>query len=197
LDPSRLQRPTVREGSLAFRDRPSCCRSPPSGQLHAPSARKEHSQTRAGGDQEVTPLTAVGLGLSRNSAACAAYWPSPSATQTRWDQGRRRETTRWVQCWVPASATTRICSTNWRVDILGSANRHGIDPSDVDHALRHALVVEEVGEDPLRYPLLGPDAAGNMLDLVVMDRPQGPAVIHAMQMQAQYERLLGRGKASR
>ena len=85
----------------------------------------------------------------------------------------------------------------WRVDILGSANRHGIDPSDVEHALRHALVVEEVREDPLRYLVLGPDAAGNMLELVVMDRPQGPAVIHAMRMQAKYERLLGRGKASR
>jgi len=82
---------------------------------------------------------------------------------------------------------------NWRVDILGSAHRHGIDPSDVDHALRHAQVPEEVGEDPLRYLVLGPDAAGNMLEVVVMDRPQGPAVIHAMHMQAKYERLRGHG----
>lgn len=85
----------------------------------------------------------------------------------------------------------------WCVDVLGSAHRHGIDPSDVDHALRHALVVEEVGEDPLRYLVLGPDAAGNMLEVVVMDRPQGPAVIHAMRMQAKYKRLLGREKPSR
>ncbi|MHB1504004.1 MAG: hypothetical protein ACYCTL_13125 [Acidimicrobiales bacterium] len=83
------------------------------------------------------------------------------------------------------------------MDILGSANRHSIDPSDVEHALRHALVVEEVGEDPLRYLVLGPDEAGNMLELVVMDRPQGPAVIHAMLMRDKYERLLGRGEASR
>jgi len=85
----------------------------------------------------------------------------------------------------------------WRVEILGSAKRHGIDPSDVEHALRHALVVEEVAEDPPRYLVLGPDAAGNMLELVVMDRPQGPAVIHAMRMQSKYKRLLGRGEASR
>lgn len=48
----------------------------------------------------------------------------------------------------------------------------------------------------LRYLVL-PDAAGNMLELVVMDRPQRPAVIHAMRMQAKYERLLGRGDPSR
>lgn len=54
------------------------------------------------------------------------------------------------------------------------------------------MVVEEVGEDPLRYLVLGPDRATNLLELVVMDRPQGPAVIHAMGMRPQYRRLLPR-----
>jgi hypothetical protein len=33
-----------------------------------------------------------------------------------------------------------------------------------------------------------------MLELVVMDRPNGPAVIHAMVMTAQYWRLLRGGR---
>lgn len=45
---------------------------------------------------------------------------------------------------------------------------------DIEHALRQALVVEEVGEDPRRDLVLGPDRAGNLLELVVLDREQVP-----------------------
>jgi hypothetical protein len=76
------------------------------------------------------------------------------------------------------------------VEVLGSALKHGVDPDDIDHALQHALVIEEVGEDPSRYLVLGPDRGANLLELVVLDRPTGPAVIHAMSMRAQYQRLL-------
>ncbi len=78
------------------------------------------------------------------------------------------------------------------MDVLPSAGRHGIDEEDVQHAVRHATVVEEIADDPTRYLLLGPDRAGNLLELVVLDRPQGPAVIHAMPMRKQYQRLLQR-----
>ena len=78
------------------------------------------------------------------------------------------------------------------VEVLGSALRHGVEVDDIEHVLRNAMVVEEVGEDPLRYLVLGPDRAANRLELVVMDRPQGPAVIHAMGMRPQYRRLLPR-----
>ncbi|HUZ03407.1 MAG TPA: hypothetical protein VMU89_23935 [Thermomicrobiaceae bacterium] len=76
------------------------------------------------------------------------------------------------------------------MDALPSARRHGVDEADIDHALRHAAVVEEVGEDPIRYLVIGPDRSGKLLELVVMDRPQGPAVIHAMGLRAKYRRLL-------
>ena len=78
------------------------------------------------------------------------------------------------------------------MEILGSALRHGVEAEDIEHALRNAMVVEEVGEDPLRYLVLGPDRAANLMELVVMDGPQGPAVIHAMGMRPQYRRLLPR-----
>jgi hypothetical protein len=63
------------------------------------------------------------------------------------------------------------------VDVLLSAFRHGVD-------------VEEIEEDPTRYLVLGPDPAGRFLELIVMDRPQGPAVIHAMPMRPKYHHLL-------
>jgi len=78
------------------------------------------------------------------------------------------------------------------MEVLGSALRHGVEPEDIEHVVRNAMVVEEVGEDPLRYLVLGPDRAANLLELVVLDRPQGPAVIHAMEMRPQYRRLLPR-----
>lgn len=82
-----------------------------------------------------------------------------------------------------------------RVDVLPSARRHGIDDADIDHAVSHATVVEEVADDPIRYLVIGPDRSGNLLELIVMDRPQGPAVIHAMAMRAKYRRLLPPGES--
>jgi hypothetical protein len=63
----------------------------------------------------------------------------------------------------------------------------------MQHVLDNAAVIEEVEEDPIRYLVLGPDRSGNFLELVILDGPQGPAVIHAMTMTAQYRRLLPGG----
>jgi len=79
------------------------------------------------------------------------------------------------------------------VDVLRSAFRHGVVDEDIQHGLRGALVIDEIGEDPTRYLVLGPDRAGNLLELVVLDRPQGPAVIHAMAMSTKYRSLLPEG----
>ncbi len=80
------------------------------------------------------------------------------------------------------------------MEVLRSALRHGIPAADILHAINHAITVDEVGEDPVRWLVLGPDRAGNLLELVVMDRPAGPAVIHAMPMRTQYRRLLPKGR---
>ncbi len=78
------------------------------------------------------------------------------------------------------------------MEVLESALRHGVGEEDIAHAIRSAMVVEEIAVDPVRYLVLGPDRAGNMLELVVLDRPRGPAVIHAMAMRSKYARLLPR-----
>ena len=70
------------------------------------------------------------------------------------------------------------------MEVLRSALRHGIPSEDIRHAIINAVAVDEVGEDPARWLVLGPDRAGNLLELVVMDRSVGPAVIHAMPMRA-------------
>ena len=76
------------------------------------------------------------------------------------------------------------------VEILPSSRRHGTADEDIQHGIENALVIEEVAEDPVRYLVLGPDQAGNLLELIVLDRPQGPAVIHAMRMRPKYRSLL-------
>lgn len=76
------------------------------------------------------------------------------------------------------------------MEILPSSRRHGIDDEDIQHCVINAMVIEEVAEDPVRYLVLGPDRVGNLLELIVLDRPQGPAVIHAMRMRPKYRGLL-------
>jgi hypothetical protein len=89
--------------------------------------------------------------------------------------------------WVPR---VKLSYYDTFVDVFPSALHHGVDEEDIQHGVRHALLVEEVGDDPIRYLLLGLDRAGNLLELVVLDTPRGPAVIHAMPVRAQYRRLL-------
>jgi hypothetical protein len=37
------------------------------------------------------------------------------------------------------------------VEVLRSALRHGVAAGDINHAVKGALFVEEIGEDPQRY----------------------------------------------
>ena len=88
--------------------------------------------------------------------------------------------------------TERIAYYNMQAEVHPAALRHGVTERDIRHAIEHSLVVEEVGEDPSRFLVLGPDSAGNLLEVVVLDRVTGPMVIHAMAMRTAYGRLLGR-----
>jgi len=77
------------------------------------------------------------------------------------------------------------------VRIHGSARKHGVADSDVLHAIDHALAIEDAGEDPDRWLVLGPDRAGNLLEVVVLITAEGDQLtIHAMPMRAKYQELL-------
>jgi hypothetical protein len=78
------------------------------------------------------------------------------------------------------------------VEIHGSARKHGVADEDILHAIDHAQAIEDIGEDPDRWLVLGPDRAANMLELVVLTTVEGDQLaIHAMPMRPAYQRLLG------
>jgi hypothetical protein len=68
------------------------------------------------------------------------------------------------------------------VEIHGSARRHDVADEDIEHAMAHSVIWAELGDDPPRYLLAGPDRAGNLLELVVVDLGEDELVIHAMQL---------------
>ena len=76
-----------------------------------------------------------------------------------------------------------------------SASKHGIDAVDTLHAVAHAFVVADMGDDdsPPRTLVLGPDRSRNMLEVIVLHFDDGrEMVIHAMPMRAHYRGLLPR-----
>ncbi|MGQ0826150.1 MAG: hypothetical protein ACT4OX_14155 [Actinomycetota bacterium] len=77
------------------------------------------------------------------------------------------------------------------MEIHQSARRHGITNDDIRHAIEHAMVVDDLGEDPERWLVIGPDLAGNLLEVIVLNTAEGDElIIHAMPLRAVYRRLL-------
>ncbi|HZT66125.1 MAG TPA: hypothetical protein VFA11_10090 [Acidimicrobiales bacterium] len=75
------------------------------------------------------------------------------------------------------------------MEIFRTARAHGVPDADTLHAIEHALVV--VDQDEERELYIGPDRAGNLLEVVAVRRVgREPLVIHSMAMTAQYEPLL-------
>ncbi len=79
------------------------------------------------------------------------------------------------------------------MEIHRSARKHGVGDQDMLHAIGHALAYEDAGENPDRILVIGPDRAGNLLELVVLTTTEGRRlVIHAMPMRARFARLIER-----
>lgn len=77
------------------------------------------------------------------------------------------------------------------MEIHESARRHGISDKDIRHAVENAMVVDDIGEDPDRWLVIGPDSAGNLLEAVVLIISDGSElIIHAMPLRPVYRRLL-------
>jgi hypothetical protein len=75
------------------------------------------------------------------------------------------------------------------VEIHHSARKHGIVDDDIVHAVDHALAIGEHDDGKVLY--LGPDRAGNLLEVVSVARDDGSEiVIHAMPMRSKYEPFL-------
>jgi hypothetical protein len=75
---------------------------------------------------------------------------------------------------------------------LPLGRKHGVSDADIAHAVQHALAAGEQDDGKVLY--LGPDRAGNLLEVVSVVRDDGSEiVIHAMRMRSKYEPFL-RGK---
>jgi hypothetical protein len=77
------------------------------------------------------------------------------------------------------------------VVIHPSARKHGVADADIRHAVDHALAIEDAGDDPDHWLVMGPDRAGNLLEVVVLVTTEGTQLaIHAMKMRAKFRRLI-------
>jgi hypothetical protein len=75
------------------------------------------------------------------------------------------------------------------VEIHDAARRHGVADADIEHAYEQAVAWIELGDDPPRYLLIGPDRAGNLLELVIIEPGAAAAlVIHAMPLRRSTQR---------
>lgn len=78
------------------------------------------------------------------------------------------------------------------VEIHPSACKHGIAGEDIEHAVEHAMTIENQDEDTRLY--LGPSRSAALLEVVTIVRDDGSELaIHAMPMRAKYQRLLPGG----
>lgn len=82
------------------------------------------------------------------------------------------------------------------MDIYASARKHGIVDLDILHAIEPALAAGDQDHGKVLY--LGPDRAGNLLEIVAVVREDdSEVVIHAMRMRPSYEPFLrGKGDAN-
>jgi hypothetical protein len=77
------------------------------------------------------------------------------------------------------------------VEVHDSARKHGVVDEDIHHAIDQALAIEDAGEDPDRWLVIGPDRAGNLVEVVVITTVEGTLLaIHEMAMRPRYGRLL-------
>jgi hypothetical protein len=80
-----------------------------------------------------------------------------------------------------------------RVEFHRSAFKHGLDRDAILHGLEHALAVIALdpATDPPRILAIGPDCAGNLLEVVWLELDDGiEMVIHAMPLRPAFYALL-------
>lgn len=72
-----------------------------------------------------------------------------------------------------------------------SARRHGIDDAVISHALDHALIDLEPDADPPKVLAIGPDRAGNLLEVIWLELADNVNLaIHAMPLRPTFYDLL-------
>ena len=79
------------------------------------------------------------------------------------------------------------------VEIHRTAHKHGIDDDTIRHAIDHTLVLVDLDpdSDPPKVLAIGPDRAGNLLEVIWLElADDANLVIHAMRLRAAFYDLL-------
>lgn len=77
------------------------------------------------------------------------------------------------------------------MEIHASARRHGVTDDDMLHAVEHSMAVDDLGDEPDRWLVIGPDRSANLLEIIVLITAEGDElVIHAMPLRPVFRRLL-------
>jgi len=70
--------------------------------------------------------------------------------------------------------------------VLQSVARHGVAEQDALHAWAFAIDAYNVGQGMVMY--IGPDRAGNLLEIGVVEWHDGLAIVHAMRARPRFLR---------
>jgi hypothetical protein len=75
------------------------------------------------------------------------------------------------------------------LDIHPSARKHGIADEDIEHAVAHAMAIDDTQDDACLY--IGPARNAALLEVVTIPTLEGPELaIHATHMRPKYRDLL-------
>jgi hypothetical protein len=75
------------------------------------------------------------------------------------------------------------------VEFHPSARRHGIADDDIEHAVTHAMAIDDQEDDTRLY--IGPARNADLLEVATIVRSDSTElVIHAMRMRRKYQQLL-------
>lgn len=74
-------------------------------------------------------------------------------------------------------------------EVYSSARKHGVVAEDIEHAVRNAMAMEDLGKN--RTLWIGPTTSAALLEVITVEMQDGRHIaIHAMPLRRKYERLL-------
>lgn len=85
----------------------------------------------------------------------------------------------------------RLCVLPLRVHIHQSALKHGISQTDIAHAWANSVGFFDIDlDEPLKSLCIGPDRAGNLLEILYLQLDDADLIIHAMQLRSAFASYL-------
>ena len=74
------------------------------------------------------------------------------------------------------------------MEIIYSARRHGVPDSEIHHAWLHALgfFFLAIEQESIKGLCIGPDTAGNLLEVLYLEFEDGHVIIHAMPLRPKF-----------